>query len=172
MILQIGKSDDDMSFEEKAELSKKVNIDFVREMHKRYGKNFIPLDISGHYDETTPHWHYRAVFVYQGKDGLEPNQTKALEMLGIERPDKTKEVGKHNNPLMTFTEEARNLYYEICECYGLEIDREVKNAERDARSLLELHDADPKLADEVAKRFGYDDFNDAKSEIDKKVNGD
>lgn len=52
------------------------------------------------------------------------------------------------------------------------IDREVKNAERDARSLLELHDADPKLADEVAKRFGYDDFNDAKSEIDKKVGGD
>jgi hypothetical protein len=52
------------------------------------------------------------------------------------------------------------------------IDREVKNAEKDARSLLELHDADPKLADEVAKRFGYDDFNDAKSEIDKKTGGD
>ena len=51
----------------------------------------------------------------------------------------------------------------------LVIDREVKNAERDARSLLELHDEDPKLADEVAQRFGYDDFNDAKSEIDKKA---
>ena len=35
--------------------------------------------------------------------------------------------------------------------------------------MLELHDADPKLADEVARRFGYDDFNDAKSEIDKKA---
>lgn len=54
---------------------------------------------------------------------------------------------------------------------NLMIDREVKNAEKDARSLLELHDADPKLADEVAQRFGYDDFNDAKSEIDKKVDG-
>ncbi len=52
---------------------------------------------------------------------------------------------------------------------NLVIDREVKNAEKDARSLLELHDADPKLADEVARRFGYDDFNDAKSEIDKKA---
>lgn len=52
---------------------------------------------------------------------------------------------------------------------NLMIDREVKNAEKDARSLLELHDADPKLADEVARRFGYDDFNDAKSEIDKKA---
>lgn len=52
---------------------------------------------------------------------------------------------------------------------NLLIDREVKNAEKDARSLLELHDVDPKLADEVAQKFGYDDFADAKSEIDKKM---
>lgn len=137
MILQIGKADDDMSFEEKAELSKKVNIDFVREMHKRYGRNFVPLNLSGHYDEISPHWHYRGVFVYQGKDGLEPNQSKALESMGIERPDKTKPIGKHNNPLMTFTEEARNLYYEICERYGLEIDREVKNPSQKHKETLE-----------------------------------
>ena len=137
MILQIGKSDDDMSFEEKAEISKRVNIDFVREMHKRYGKNFVPLNLSGHYDEISLHYHYRGVFVYQGKDGLEQNQSKAMESLGIERPDKTKEVGKHNNPLMTFTEEARNLYYDICERYGLEIDREVKNPSQKHKETLE-----------------------------------
>ena len=136
MILQIGKSDDSLTFEEKAELSKRVNIDFIREMHKRFGANLVPLDLSGHYDETTPHWHYRAVFVYQGKDGLEPNQTKALESMGIERPDKTKPIGKHNNSLMTFTEEARNLYYEICERYGLEIDREVKSPSQKHKETL------------------------------------
>ena len=58
-------------------------------------------------------------------------------MLGIERPDKTKEVGKHNNPLMTFTAEARELYYEICERYGLEIDREVKNPSQKHKETLE-----------------------------------
>lgn len=137
MILQIGNSSDDMTFEEKAELSKKINIDFVREMHRRYGTNFIPLDISGHYDESSVHWHYRAVFVYQGKDGLEPNQAKAFEELGIERPDKTKAVGKHNNALMTFTEQARELYYEICERYGFEIDREVKNPSQKHKETLE-----------------------------------
>lgn len=137
MILQIGKSDDSLTFEEKAELSKRVNIDFIREMHKRFGANFVPLDLSGHYDEISPHWHYRAVFVYQGKDGLEPNQSKALESMGIERPDKTKPIGKHNNPLMTFTEEARTLYYEICERYGLEIDREVKNPSQKHKEALE-----------------------------------
>lgn len=137
LILQIGKSNDEITFEEKADLSKRVNIDFVREMHKRYGTNFVPLDLSGHYDETTPHWHYRAVFVYQGKDGLEPNQSKALKALGIERPDQTKPVSKHNNPLMTFTEESRTLYYEICERYGLEIDREVKNPSQKHKETLE-----------------------------------
>ena len=137
MILQIGKADDSLTFEEKAEMSKRVNIDFIREMHKRYGANFVPLDLSGHYDEISPHWHYRAVFVHQGKDGLEPNQSKAFESMGIERPDITKPIGKHNNPLMTFTEEARNLYYEICERYGLEIDREVKNPSQKHKETLE-----------------------------------
>lgn len=51
---------------------------------------------------------------------------------------------------------------------NLVLDREVKAAEKDARSLLELHDADPKLADEVARKFGYDDFADAKNYIDQK----
>lgn len=137
MILQIGKASDDMMFEEKAELSKKINIDFVQEMHRRYGTNFVPLDISGHYDEASVHWHYRAVFVCHGKDGLEPNQAKAFEELGIERPDKAKPVGKHNNPLMTFTEQARELYYEICERYGFEIDREVKNPSQKHKETLE-----------------------------------
>lgn len=137
MILQIGKVNDSLTFEEKAELSKRVNIDFIREMHRRFGANFVPLDLSGHYDESSPHWHYRAVFVYQGKDGLEPNQSKALESMGIERPDKTKPIGKHNNPLMTFTAEARELYYEICERYGLEIDREVNNPSQKHKETLE-----------------------------------
>lgn len=137
LILQIGKSGDEMAFEDKVELSKKVNIAFVKELHKRYGRNIVPLDLSGHYDEISPHWHYRFLFVYQGKDGLEPNQTKALEALGIERPDKTKPVSKHNNPLMTFTAETREMYYQICERHGLEIDREVKNPSQKHKEALE-----------------------------------
>lgn len=137
MILQVGKANDGMSHEQRAELSKKINIEFIKEMHKRYGKNFIPLDLSGHYDETSIHWHYRGIFAYKGKDGLEPNQAKALAELGIERPDMTKPVGKRNNPLMTFTEQARELYYQICERHGLEIDREVRNPSQKHKETLE-----------------------------------
>lgn len=137
MVLQIGKAGDGISDKEKSELSKKINLEFVKELHKRYGRNFVPLDISGHYDEISIHWHYRGVFVFQGKDGLEPNQSKALEKMGIERPDKTKPVSKHNNPLMTFTAETRELYYQICERHGLEIDREVKNPSQKHKETLE-----------------------------------
>lgn len=137
MVLQIGKAGDGISDREKAELSKKINLEFISELHKRYGRNFVPLDISGHYDETSIHWHYRAVFVFQGKDGLEPNQTKALEKMGIERPDINNPVGKRNNALMTFTAETRELYYQICERHGLEIDREVKNPSQKHKETLE-----------------------------------
>ncbi|MEE0982489.1 MAG: hypothetical protein U0L38_00380, partial [Bacteroidales bacterium] len=137
MILQIGRASDDMTFEEKVELSKKINIDFVREMYKRYGTNLVPLNLSGHLDEVSIHWHYRVTFIYKGVDGLEVNQTKAFEELGIERPDITKPVSKYNNPLMTFTEQARKLYYEICEQYGFEIDREVKNPSQKHKETLE-----------------------------------
>lgn len=137
MILQVGKASDDITYEEKAELSKKINIDFVREMHRRYGTNFVPLNLSAHLDEVSPHWHYRGTFVAHGRDGLEPNQTQAFSELGIERPDMTKPVGKHNNPLMTFTEQARELYYEICERYGFEIDREVENPSQKHKETLE-----------------------------------
>lgn len=137
MILQIGRASDDMTFEEKVELSKKINIDFVREMHRRYGTNFVPLNLSGHLDEVSPHWHYRGTFIYKGKDGLEPNQAKAFSELGIERPDMTKPIGKHNNSLMTFTEQARELYYEVCERYGFEIDKEVKNPSQKHKETLE-----------------------------------
>ena len=45
------------------------------------------------------------------------------------------------------------------------IEAEVAKASNDASSLLELAKKDPKLADEVAKKFGYVDFKDAKKQI-------
>lgn len=45
------------------------------------------------------------------------------------------------------------------------LDAEVQKAEQDASSLLELYKKDPKLANDVARKFWYDDFNDAKKAI-------
>lgn len=100
-------------------------------------------------------------------DNLEVWEGQEKETLDNEGQDNshTAKEERYKQQLAGSKQEAERLR-------NLVIDREVKNAEKDARSLLELHDVDPKLADEVAKRFGYDDFNDAKSEIDKKASGD
>ncbi len=47
----------------------------------------------------------------------------------------------------------------------LAIESEVKRAEVDANSIIDLHAKDPKMADEVAKRFGYDSYNDAETSL-------
>ena len=75
----------------------------------------------------------------------------------------------HNNKETRYKEQLKGSREEAERLRNLVIDREVKAAEKDARSLLELHDTDPKLANEVAKRFGYDDYEEAKSEIDKNI---
>lgn len=42
---------------------------------------------------------------------------------------------------------------------------EVEKATNDAQALLDLHESDPQLANDVAKRFGYSSFKEAKKAI-------
>lgn len=51
----------------------------------------------------------------------------------------------------------------------LAVDTAYNLASKDATSLLDLHSEDPKLANEVAQKFWFDDFYDAKSRIDQNV---
>lgn len=69
-----------------------------------------------------------------------------------------------------YKEQMKGSQEEAMRLRELAINQWVKAAENDARSLLDLHDVDPKLADEVARKFGYDDFVDAKKFIDQKFN--
>lgn len=54
---------------------------------------------------------------------------------------------------------------EVTRLRNLAIEAEVKLAKVDANNLIELSTRDPKLADEVARRFDYDDMKDAKEKI-------
>lgn len=51
------------------------------------------------------------------------------------------------------------------------IDNAVESAKYNATSLINLYEKDPKLANEVAKKFGYEDYKEAEKEI-KKMSGD
>ena len=83
-----------------------------------------------------------------------------------ETPEKD---NSHTDKETRYKEQLKGSREEAERLRNLIIDREVKAAEKDAKSLLELHETDPKLANEVARRFGYDDYEDAKWEIEKKV---
>ena len=88
-----------------------------------FGDHVHILDFALHMDETTPHIHERHVFDCENKYGeLCPQQEKALEALGIPLPDPNKPRGRNNNRKMTFDLICRNLLFDVCRQYGLEIE--------------------------------------------------
>lgn len=67
----------------------------------------------------------RHVFDCQNQYGeLCPQQEKALEDLGIPLPDPSKPKGRHNNCKQTFDAMCREILFQICERYDLQLDCE------------------------------------------------
>ncbi len=91
-----------------------------------YGDNIHFLDAVLHLDEAVPHLHIRKVWTYEGKDGLDISQNKALEQMGFIRPDPDKEQSKWNNAKITFSEWERNLKLELCEKHQIKVEKDPK----------------------------------------------
>lgn len=120
-IYQIG------TIEESAppEILLQIANDFFGEMKNRFGTHVHILNWALHLDEGTPHIQERHVFDCKNQYGeLCPQQEKALEELGIPLPDPDKPKGRHNNRKQTFDAMCREMLFEICERYGLQLDRE------------------------------------------------
>ena len=133
-IFQIGT----MTEQVRPEVLEKATKDFINWMQQEYGSNLDVLDVALHVDEATPHIHARCALFGRDKNGnRDVNQSGAFRELKIERPDPSKKQGKYNNPLMTFTERNRQKFYDICQSYGLEIDREVKSPSQKNLEVLE-----------------------------------
>ena len=133
-IFQIGT----MTERVEPEVLERATKEFINWMQKEYGSNMDVLDVALHVDEATPHIHARCVLFGRDKEGnRDVNQSGAFRELKIERPDPTKKQGKYNSPLMTFTERNRQHFYDICQSYGLEIDREVKSPSQKNLEVLE-----------------------------------
>ena len=120
-IYQIG------TIEESAppEILLQIANDFFGEMENRFGTHVHILNWALHLDEGTPHIQERHVFDCKNQYGeLCPQQEKALEELGIPLPEPDKPKGRHNNRKQTFDAMCREMLFEICERYGLQLDRE------------------------------------------------
>lgn len=95
---------------------------WCQQMQTAYGAHWRLLDGALHFDESTPHCHIRAVWVAEGKDGLQVSENRALRALGIQRPDPKQPEGKHNCPKQTFTQQSRELWIAAAREYGIEIE--------------------------------------------------
>ena len=102
-------------------------------------------------------------------DNLEVWENEETTDVGTPEEDNS-HTDEEASKIARYKEQMKGSQEEAMRLRNLAIEQWVKAAENDARSLLELHDVDPKLADEVARRFNYDNFEDAKKFIDQKFN--
>ena len=120
-LLYIGNKD----FMENTPNSRKqlwdICMDYVQKMEAKY-PNLKYMDVSLHCDEKGAiHAHARRVWIGHDKDGFQcVNQGKALNEMGIERPDMSKPKTRNNNPKQTFTKESRELFKGLCRDRGIE----------------------------------------------------
>lgn len=134
-IFQIGNIHSDLDRYETQRKLEKAWVDTYNSFYRK--KNIIPLDAALHMEEQSPHIHFRYTFAAQDKFGyMMPNQTAALREMGFTN-DKTKAQSRYNNPLIDFTDQLRETFYENCEKLGLKIDREVINPSKRHLDKLE-----------------------------------
>jgi len=111
---------------------------FIDKLKEQYPQ----LDISNvhyHLDEATPHCHLDFYLPYKDENGnfLLGNKTLALTQMGVERPDPDKEISRYNCPLMSFSQQIRELFGEICQSKHLNID--MTPSERSKEHLSKEH---------------------------------
>ena len=122
-IFQIGSTEDGYP---PVEVLMAIFEDYQKELIDRYGHNLHFLDVALHMDEAVPHLHIRKVWTYDGKDGLDISQNKALAEMGFERPDPSKPSNKWNNAKISFSEWERDMKLRICEKHGVAVSHTPK----------------------------------------------
>lgn len=174
-IFQLGNRKTDTSPEERKSIMTASAFELIERLRKQYGENIRFLDLSIHNDESvgSEHIHLRYILSATDKFGFAtPNQSRAFTEMGIERPDTTKKEGKYNNPLITFSNNLRNSFYDLCEQKGVVIDREVKNPSQKHRDILEYkcEQLEKSVAELKAERDTLRDRNSISAKIQESFN--
>jgi len=133
-VFQIGNIDGSVP----SEVLMDVTEEFLRRFEERYGEYIHVIDWALHVDEKTPHIHERHVFDAPNRYGeLAPQQDRALELLGFELPEPDKPKSRTNNRKIPFDAEVREMFLDICEKYGISVEREASYG---GRSYMEKQD--------------------------------
>ncbi len=119
VILQLGNIKEMIGSDELWKIAKEYREAF----EEAYGSHCKIVNMSLHVDEATPHVHMRRVWISDDEIGNKMvAQEKALNALGIERPDIERASGRFNNAKMTFTRAERDLFRGICANHGVELE--------------------------------------------------
>lgn len=134
MILQIGKVHDHVS----VDMLNECFQDF-RNILESYPDNFHLLNWAVHADEATPHAHIRYIMDYKDKNGNSHiSQRQALKEMGFDAPiQDMPDSLRYNNPVVVFTSELREHWYNICEKHGIPIDRNADRTNQEHYKILE-----------------------------------
>lgn len=133
-ILQIGNSISHID----GKLLWEIANDYQKRFNDMFGDNCKIIDMALHMDELVPHVHIRRVWMATNDYGEKVvSQTKALNELGINRPNMSKESSRNNNAKMTFSKIERELLFEICKEHGLDLDKKP-NKENDIHIRIDL----------------------------------
>ena len=138
-IFQLGKHGSETDQLTRTQVMTGAWGDVLQHLHQRYGENLIPLTASLHRDEACDHIHFRYALGAVDKFGhFMPNQNQALAAMGFDgRNPETGKKDRYHNPLVAFTDEVRETFYQACERRGVQIDREVTSGSRRQLELLD-----------------------------------
>ena len=147
VILQVGKMGDTID----RETFKALIMDFMRQWNAwndKIGRPAQTLDVSIHYDETTPHAHWRRVWQYRDNCGyMQIGQEQALRRAGVQMPAPGAE-NRYNNRKITYDAQVRKLWQSVCRAHGLNIETEPLPSHKHKSTEDYI---DTQIADKVAQ---------------------
>lgn len=167
-ILQIGKDGEEVSDEV---LRACVNR-FMGETRKRYGTNMEWLDVAVHRENSSVvHAHLRRTWLAYDEEGRAyPAKKEALRALGF---DVLETDDRFNNATTRHSEAERELWYEICKEYGIDLDTEADKDNTKHLSITEYKKLKSEELSQDKKDFDVFCENELKSyqnDVDRTVN--
>lgn len=133
VIFQIGDKNSHISEKQLTEVFGR----FLQWHQEKFKNHIETLNIAFHFDEKTPHVHWRKVYMYDDDKGFKSiGQNKALKQCGYQLPDENQQRSRSNNLKIQYTKECREKLFEICRELEIYVDEKPLKRAPNQQNLL------------------------------------